>query len=33
MPLLVPAQHGDIAAALGAAFLAQDLAVTARVNA
>jgi glucokinase len=31
MPLLVPAQHGDIAAALGAAFLAQDLAVTARV--
>jgi len=29
MPLLVPAEHGDIAAALGAAFLAQELRVTA----
>jgi glucokinase len=31
MPLLVPAEHGDIAAALGAAFLARDVAATAGV--
>jgi len=31
MPLLVPARHGDIAAALGAAFLAQDLRMSAGV--
>jgi glucokinase len=31
MPLLVPAEHGDIAAALGAAFLARDIRASAGV--
>jgi glucokinase len=33
MPLLVPAEHGDIAAALGAAFLARDVPAPVQVTA